>query len=82
MAIMVGCCLFIHMNVKIQTKNPFDEILSLSFDLGLLKVNTFGIIHDSILQQIIKRTHIIKTHLMKKNLNDKKLLTTFKQIIP
>jgi hypothetical protein len=24
---------------EIQTKNPFDEILSLSFDLGLLKVN-------------------------------------------
>ncbi len=27
----------------IQTKNPFDETLSLSFDLRLLKVNTDGI---------------------------------------
>jgi hypothetical protein len=27
----------------IQTKNPFDEILSLNFDLRLLKVNTYGI---------------------------------------
>jgi hypothetical protein len=26
--------------IKIQTKNPFDEILSLSFDLGPLKVNS------------------------------------------
>jgi len=26
-----------------QTKNPFDEILSLSFDLGPLKVNTYGV---------------------------------------
>ncbi len=27
----------------IQTKNSFDEILSLHFDLGFLKVNTYGI---------------------------------------
>jgi hypothetical protein len=46
---MASCCLFIHMNVRIQTKNPFDEILSLSFDLEPLKMNTYGIIHDSIL---------------------------------
>jgi hypothetical protein len=25
---------------RIQTKNPFDEMLSLSFDLGPLKVNS------------------------------------------
>jgi hypothetical protein len=48
----------------IQTKNPFDKILSLSFDLEPLKVNTYGIRHESILQRTIKRTHIIKTHLM------------------
>jgi hypothetical protein len=27
----------------IQTKNPFNEILSLSFDLDSLKVNIYGI---------------------------------------
>jgi hypothetical protein len=27
----------------IQTKNPFDETLSLNFDLGLFKVNTNGV---------------------------------------
>jgi hypothetical protein len=43
----------------IQTKNSFDKILSLHFDLGLLKVNTYGVIHESILQRTIKRTHIM-----------------------
>jgi hypothetical protein len=28
---------------RIQTKNPFDEILNLSFDLRPLKVNTYGV---------------------------------------
>jgi hypothetical protein len=28
---------------QIQTKNPFDESLSLNFDLGPLKVNTYDI---------------------------------------
>jgi hypothetical protein len=51
----------------IQTKNPFDEIFNLSFDLEPLKVNTYGVKQESIFQRIIKRTHIIKTHLMKKN---------------
>jgi hypothetical protein len=32
----------------IQTKNPFDKILSLSFNLGPLKVNTYGVKHESI----------------------------------
>jgi hypothetical protein len=41
-----------------QTKNLFDEILS--FDLEPLKVNTYGIKQESILQRTIKRTHIIK----------------------
>jgi len=54
---MASCFLFIHMNLRIQTKNPFDEILSLNFDLRRLKMNTYGIIHDSILQKTIKRTH-------------------------
>jgi hypothetical protein len=39
----------------IQTKNSFDEILSLCFDLGFLKVNTYGIIKEPILQRTIKR---------------------------
>jgi hypothetical protein len=40
MAIMASYCFFIHMNIKkIQTKNPFDEILSLSFNLRPLKMN-------------------------------------------
>jgi hypothetical protein len=44
----------------IQTKNPFDDISSLSFNLGPLKMNTYGIKQMSILQRNIKRTHIIK----------------------
>ncbi len=60
------CCLFIHMNVKkFKPKNQFNEILSLIFDFEPLKVNTFGIIHDSILKKAIKRIHIIKIHLMR-----------------
>jgi hypothetical protein len=43
-----------------QIKNPFDEILSLSFDLRVLKMNTYGVKQESILQRTIKRTHIIK----------------------
>jgi hypothetical protein len=35
---------------RIQTQNPFDEILSLSFDLGPLKVNAYGIRQESVLQ--------------------------------
>jgi hypothetical protein len=52
----------------IQTKNPFNKISNLSFNLGPLKYNTYGIEQESILQRIIKRTHIIKTHLMGKKL--------------
>jgi len=44
----------------IQTKNPFDEILSLSFNLGPLKVNTYDVKQVSILQRTIRMTHIIK----------------------
>jgi hypothetical protein len=36
---------------------PFDEILNLSCDLKILKMNTYGIKQKSILQKI----HIIKT---------------------
>jgi hypothetical protein len=43
MAMVASCYFFI------QTKNPFDEILSLSFNSGPLKVNTYGIRHESIL---------------------------------
>jgi hypothetical protein len=43
-----------------QPKNPFDKIFNLSFDLEALKVNTYGVRHESILQRTIKRTHIIK----------------------
>jgi len=36
---MAICCLFIYKNVnlKFQTENPFNENLSLDFDLGYLK---------------------------------------------
>jgi hypothetical protein len=64
---MASSCFFYSYECQgIQTKNPFDEILSLSFDLRPLKVNTYGTKQKSILQRIIKRTHIIKTHLMGK----------------
>jgi hypothetical protein len=43
----------------IQTKNPFDEILSLSFNLVPLKMNTYGIRQVPILQRNIKRADII-----------------------
>jgi hypothetical protein len=33
----------------IQTKNSFDETLNWSFDLGPLKMNTYGVRHESIL---------------------------------
>jgi hypothetical protein len=39
MAIITNCCFYSHEYQRIQTKNPFDEMLSLSFDLGPLKVN-------------------------------------------
>jgi hypothetical protein len=51
---------------RIQTKSSFDEIISLSFDVRPLKVNTYSVRHESNLQRTIKSTHIIKTHLMGK----------------
>jgi hypothetical protein len=44
----------------IRTKNPFNKILSLSFNLRPLKDNTYGIKQKLILQRIIKRIHTIK----------------------
>jgi hypothetical protein len=66
MTIMASCCFSIYMDVKEFKPNPFDEILSLNFDLGSLKMNTYGIKQKSILQRTIKRTHTIKTHLIGK----------------
>jgi hypothetical protein len=44
MAIMASCCFFHSYECHgIQTKNPFDGTLSLSFDLGPLKINTDSI---------------------------------------
>jgi hypothetical protein len=61
MPIMSSCYFFIHMNVKeFKTKNPFDKILNLSFDLRPLKMNTYGVRYESILQKTIKRIHIVK----------------------
>ncbi len=37
MAIMTTCCL------SIQTKNSFDEVLNLGFNLGHLKMSTYRI---------------------------------------
>jgi hypothetical protein len=45
--------------LKIQTKNPFDEIISSKFWLKTLKRVHECVRHESILQRIIKRTHII-----------------------
>jgi hypothetical protein len=41
-------------------ENLFDEIWSLNFDLRPLKMNTYGVKQESILQRTIKNTHIIK----------------------
>ncbi len=42
MAIMASCLILNYMNVKeFKPKIPFDKILSLSFNLGPLKVNTY-----------------------------------------
>ncbi len=41
---MASCYIFIHMNVKeVETKNSFDEVLGLGFDLKHLKVNAYYI---------------------------------------
>jgi hypothetical protein len=52
----------------IKTKNPFDKILNLSFDLEPLKVNTYGVKYESILQRTIKKDSYNKTHFMGKKL--------------
>jgi hypothetical protein len=44
MAIMASFLFFHSYEYQgIQTKSPFDEVVSLNFDLGHLKVNTYGI---------------------------------------
>ncbi len=44
MAIIASCCFFIHMNDKeFKPKIHLIKILSVSFDLGLLKVDTYDI---------------------------------------
>jgi hypothetical protein len=43
MAIMASCYFFIHMNVKNSNQKFVEEILSLNFDVGPLKLNTYGI---------------------------------------
>jgi hypothetical protein len=48
---MESCFFYLYECQRIQTKYPFDEILSLSFDLGPLKVNTYGVRQESILQK-------------------------------
>jgi hypothetical protein len=43
------------MNVKeFKKENPFDEILSLNFDLGHLKMNTYGVKQESICERLSK----------------------------
>jgi len=56
MAIMASCFFFFHSYdcQKIQTKNLFDKILSLSFDLGPLKINTYCIKRDQICKGLSK----------------------------
>ncbi len=61
---MAICCLFIYKNdkLKLQTKNPFNEILSLGFDLGYLKMNSY----------YIKRSHFAKDYQKHSNDNFEK----------
>jgi hypothetical protein len=57
---MASCSFFHSYECQgIQTKNPFDKILSLSFDLRPLKMY---LLHqkESILQRTIKRIHIMR----------------------
>ncbi len=78
---MAICCLFIYKNInlKFQTENPFNEILSLDLDLGYLKVNTY----------YIKKSHFAKDYqkdsnhkiILKKNKKNQNLLTTFKKTL-
>jgi hypothetical protein len=44
---------FIYMDVKELKPNPFDQIVSLNFDLKPLKVNTYGVKKKSILNSFI-----------------------------
>jgi hypothetical protein len=75
MSIMSSCYLFIHRNVK--TKNPFNEILGLSFDLRHLKLNTYYIKKSQFCKRIVKNT--LNTFWWKKNEKDKNLLAKFKK---
>ncbi len=43
MAIMASCCFHSYDYQRIQTKSPFDEVVSLNLDLRPFKVNTYGI---------------------------------------
>jgi hypothetical protein len=61
MIIMASCSFFHSYECQtIQTKNPFDKILSLSFNLKALKANTYGVRRNQFcLFKSIKRTQII-----------------------
>jgi hypothetical protein len=62
--IMASCCFFHSYQCQgIQTKNSFDEIFNLNFDLGTLKMNTY----------CVKRNQFCK-RLYKKIINEKKLM--------
>ncbi len=63
---------------EIQIKNPFDKVLSLSFNLGPLKVNTMCQ-KESIFQMTIKRTHTIKNNGWEKHKENKNPLATLKK---
>ncbi len=69
MAILANCCFFIQINVKkFKPKIHLIKYLSLNFDLRLLRVNTYGIRQETILQKFIKNIHITKHIWWKKNL--------------
>jgi hypothetical protein len=55
----------------IQTKNPFDKILSLNFDLGPLKVNTYCVEIKLIFAKDYQKDSYNKTTLMGKFQNIK-----------
>jgi alpha-D-ribose 1-methylphosphonate 5-phosphate C-P lyase len=58
---MTSRSFFICKNVKeIQTKNPFDKILSLNFDLGPFKVNTYHVRLNQFCKGLTKRLIYVK----------------------
>jgi hypothetical protein len=63
----------------IQINNPFDKILGLSFNFEPFNNPLQVCQKESILQRIIKMTHIIKQNWWERNKEDKDLFNTLKK---